>query len=89
MSVPWRATRKPGTSPATPSEQKLIGIYSSTRLDIMELEHLIADGEGLSEQDLKRLDKAVTVIKVGFKLVKLVLKKHGYQKTKPTVKEKV
>ena len=55
----------------------------------MELEHLIADGEGLSEQDLKRLDKAVTVIKVGFKLVKLVLKKHGYQKTKPTVKEKV
>jgi hypothetical protein len=36
-----------------------------------------------TEKDLKRLDKAATVMKVGFKLIKLVLHRHGARKVKP------
>lgn len=51
--------------------------YNDLRFTCHELEELIASVEGdpgWSEKDLKRLDKAVTVMKVGFKILKKVLK---------------
>jgi hypothetical protein len=51
--------------------------YNNLRFTCHELEELISvveDHPDWSEKDLKRLDKAVTVMKVGFKIMKKVLK---------------
>lgn len=61
----------------TPTEDVLLDAYQCLRLDIDELEQIIGGGDGLTEDDLKRLDKAVTLIKVGAKMVKRVLRAHG------------
>jgi hypothetical protein len=49
-------------------------IYTNLRFECAELEALIG-ANSWSEQDLKRLDKAVTVMKVGFKMLKKVARK--------------
>jgi hypothetical protein len=53
--------------------------YRKLRKDASELERVLQeitdaghDGGPLSEKELKRMDKAVTVMKVGFKIVKKV-----------------
>lgn len=78
---------KPPADEPTPESDAVLHTYQNMRLDCIELEELIGNGEGLSEKDLKRLDKAVTVIKVGFKLIKMVLRAHGYRQVKPVPAE--
>lgn len=59
--------------------------YNDLRFTCHELEELIASVEGSedwSEKDLKRLDKAVTVMKVGFKIFKKVLKSRAKRQVK-------
>lgn len=50
-------------------------LYQNLRADCAELEEMIAKDSSFTTQDLKRLDKAVTVMKVGFKIMKKALKK--------------
>ncbi len=49
-------------------------ILNNLKLQCFELEEHLEDAVGLTEKDLKRLDKAVTVMKVGFKIMKKVAK---------------
>lgn len=63
-----------------PDEKLLAHLYGNFRTDLDELEELIASGEHFSEKDLKRLDKAVTLMKVGAKYIKKVLHRHGWRK---------
>lgn len=51
-------------------------VYTDLRADVEVLEGLI-DGSDLDEKTLKRLDKAVTTIKVGLKVMKRALKRSG------------
>ena len=58
-------------------DELAVSQYNSLRFTCHELEELISSVEGedgWTEKDLKRLDKAVTVMKVGFKILKKVLK---------------
>ena len=95
MSSPWHGTErvptpKPGWPHPKPAPEPtkesalLLETYKSLRLDCIELEELIGNGRGLSDKDLKRLDKAVTVMKVSFKIVKKVLRRHGFREMKPS-----
>jgi hypothetical protein len=50
-------------------------LYQGLRIHCCDLEELIeSDSGAFSEKDLKRLDKAVTVMKVGFKIMKKVVR---------------
>jgi hypothetical protein len=53
---------------------RMRSIYTNLRFECAELEHLIGAGQ-FSEQDMKRLDKAVVLMKVGFKILKKVARK--------------
>ena len=55
-----------------PSKDLLSFLVDSFKAQCSELEEYLEDGIGLSDKDLKRLDKAVTVMKVGFKIMKKV-----------------
>lgn len=65
-----------------PADHRVLqATYIDFRRDCCALEELIAraptDGtEALTPEDLKRLGKAVTVMKVAFKIVKKVLRVH-------------
>ena len=62
----------------SPQEDALLRSYGGIRLDVVEIEELLSSpSDDWSDEDLKRLDKAVTVIKAGAKIVKKVLKAHG------------
>lgn len=65
--------------PADPASRALLATYVALRQECIGLEQLIESGaaDGLTADDLKRLDKAVTVMKVGFKMVKKVLRSRG------------
>lgn len=76
-SAPKPAPEPETPKDPTPTEDLLARTYAGLRLEIAELEVLMAGGEGLSERDLKRLDKGVVLMKVGAKLVKRVLRTHG------------
>ena len=76
----------PNAPSPTDDEMMLFDNFCSMRLDIIALEQLIEAGEW-TEQDVKRLDKVVTVIKVGMKLMKKVLRSHGYAAPSRTAKE--
>ncbi len=61
--------------PWTPKAPETIPeAYNALRAACERLECLIEASDDLTEKDLKRLDKAVTVMKVGFKLLKKVEK---------------
>lgn len=52
-------------------------VYENLRADCSKLEHLLqhaTENGTLAEKELKRLDKSVVVMKVGFKLLKKALK---------------
>lgn len=50
--------------------------YETLRRTCNGLEHLLEhNAEGLSDKALKRMDKAITVMKVGFKIMKKAIKK--------------
>lgn len=59
-------------------------MYSNIRNDIVDLEEYIECAQ-LSEDDIKSLDKAVTLLKVGSKYIKKYLKRKG-RKTKVLVR---
>ncbi len=59
---PWRGRQEP-----------MIPVYNEMRSQCSALEELIEAGD-FTEKELKRLDKAVTVMKVGFKMLKKVIK---------------
>ena len=68
----------------THQETKLIKFYKNLRTATIGIEQMIEDLESagcetFSNQDLHRLDKAVVVCKVGFKMVKKILKSHGFK----------
>ena len=66
------------TSGASSPKEMAEVIYKNLRHNCMELEELIEYAEkmgGLDAKALKRLDKAVTVMKVGFKIMKKATKK--------------
>lgn len=71
---------KPNQPKQPPAEvENLARTYCNLRQDCVEMEELLAaDPPALADKDRKRLDKAVTVMKVSFKLVAKVLRKHGY-----------
>jgi hypothetical protein len=76
--VPDRSDENP-----TPTEDRLRRDYANLRLDCADLEELLGSlPSDLTAKDLKRLDKAVTVMKVGFKIVAKVLRKHGFDTSK-------
>lgn len=92
MSSPWhtwtdvppkRPSQPKEDKPKTPQSEAVFTVYKNMRLDGIELEEIIGNGEGLTAKDLKRLDKAVTVIKMGYKIIKMVLRAHGYREMKP------
>lgn len=61
-----------------PHESLLVEAYGELRLQCIQIEEVIAADNLLTLEELTRLDKAVTVMKVGFKLVKKVLAKRGH-----------
>lgn len=83
---PWRYVPKVDPLPPKKKEETdiLAMTYQNLRIDGIELEELIGGAKHLSDRDRKRLDKAVTVMKVGMKLIKKVLKAYGYRELKPT-----
>lgn len=76
------------TAPA-PEESLLADIYAKMRIDGYDLEDLIsvvdAEESGWTDEDRKRLDKAAVLLKVGMKIVKKVLKSHGFRSLKPII----
>lgn len=72
--------------PSNPTTRSLLASYVELRSECAGLEELIERGD-LTEQDVMRLDKAVTVMKVGFKIVKKVLRAQGIAgRMKPKVR---
>lgn len=64
-------------------QRGLLTAYIDLRRDCVAIEELISNpNSSLSEDDLKRLDKAVTVMKVSFKMVKKVLRSHNVKDLK-------
>lgn len=66
-------------------DQLLLENYKNLRFETHEIEEIIAAAEidpDFSEQDIKRLDKAVTVMKAGFKMLKKAIRKRGILNTK-------
>jgi predicted ATP-dependent serine protease len=70
---------KADTQPKNQSTAELLTIYTELRSSGIALECLIDKPGSLTTEDLKRLDKAVTVMKVGFKIVKKVLRTRGIE----------
>ena len=60
------------------------GLYEEIRESCHAMEELIGQNS-LPEKTLKRLDKAVTVMKVGFKIIKKALKEQSRKGAVPVV----
>jgi hypothetical protein len=87
---PWDSDDWPSKHPdryvplePPPDEAELMGLYNQLRHHTEALEALLGRLDerpgNFTTDDLKRLDKAVTVAKVGFKMVKRVLRKRGFR----------
>lgn len=70
-----RCNQKPPKGQSS-STLELMADYVNLRRDCEALEEMIASGT-LEDEEVKRLDKAVTVMKVGFKMVKKVIRARG------------
>jgi hypothetical protein len=86
LDIPERPSRAPddpaGPAPdEKPSETDYLArSYANLRFECADLEDIIGAKDcGLNPKDLKRLDKAVTVMKVGFKIIARVLRAQGYE----------
>lgn len=81
-----RGRKAPPVPTRNPSrtEDMLARCYTGLRQEGIDLEELIGSFEPgeFTEKELKRLDKAVTVMKVGFKLIKMVLRGRGMRTRK-------
>lgn len=79
----WTSTHAPGCPHGSPTPsgevRSLLTAYVDLRRDCIAIEELIERSSDLTADDLKRLDKAVTVMKVGFKMVKKVLRSQGVE----------
>jgi hypothetical protein len=86
MSIPYGWPRN---TPADIPDSfcSLLGEYQNIRLDLESLEELAAQPDPeFSEDELKKLDKAIVVMRTGSKLIKRILRKrgfHGNLKTHP------
>ena len=91
----WTGAHAPSCPNGTPPPAQyraLLVDYVDLRRSCMSVEELIEQAD-FTEEERKTLDKSVTVIKVGFKMIKQVLKQNGAitstwrettaQKTKP------
>ena len=54
----------------------LLTTYQELRLNCITLEDFIGKGT-FTPNEIKRLDKAITVMKVGFKMVKKIIRQRG------------
>ena len=78
-SVRKRASRKasqmPGTRPGDPNwPPSYARAYTTLRAACIDLEMAIGEDEGLTAKQAKRLDKSITVMKAGFKMMKKAMK---------------
>lgn len=75
--------------PRDPYTRGLLAIYTELRSNGIALEELVGAHPVDDLDELKRIDKAITVMKAGFKMVKKVLRKRGVDgRLKPEVKVK-
>ena len=75
-------TGGPGNEPwRTPWRGSMIPVYNELRNQCATLEELIEAGD-FTEKELKRLDKSVTVMKAGFKMLKKVIKRQQTEERK-------
>lgn len=65
------------------TESLLIADYQSIRLDIAEIEKIAGSDRGLTDDEIKRLDKSIVLMKVGAKMIKKILRARGYRELKP------
>lgn len=65
----------PNRPPKPDDKQSIDRVYHRLRHACAALEEVIEDRADLTEKQRKRLDKAVTVMKVGFKIVKKAMGK--------------
>lgn len=80
----YKPAPEPKRPPVAPDDEpgttdQMARSYANLRFECADLEAIIADAKGLTEKDLKRLDKAVTVMKVAFKIVAKVLRQYGHE----------
>lgn len=77
---------KPDKSDDSPDPVKdyVRHMYSNLRNDIVDLEEFISSSD-LTEDEIKRLDKSVTLLKVGSKYIKKFMRERGV-KTKVLVR---
>lgn len=71
-----------GGKSAKKSEKELIKIYKNLRLATIELEEFLEkyfETADMTAKEYHRLDKSVVIQKVGFKLVKKILKGRGFK----------
>lgn len=61
------------------SEHRLAASFLVIRGGVQSLEEAVEQG-GFTEEQLKELDKAAVIIKAGAKLVKRVLRQHGFRR---------
>lgn len=69
--------RPPVPEDDDPNVRAIAATYVNLRAECDAFENLLGNGGGLTEKDAKRLDKAASVMKVGFKLMKKALKQHA------------
>ena len=70
--------------------ERHFGVLKSECSDLERLIAVVTEDcqiYGLTDKDLKRLDKAVTVMKVGMKIVKKVARREGMRKRRKALKE--
>ena len=83
-SCPRGGASQPGGPKPSMEHRRLLDAYVNLRRYCIDLEELIEassepGNDSLTAEDLKRLDKSVTVMKVGFKVVKKVLRSKGVE----------
>lgn len=61
---------------------EMLALYVDLRRACLAFEICISERRELTADELKRLDKATTVMKLGFKLVKQVLRARGVEDLK-------
>lgn len=67
--------------------QSIEQAYDALRFHCELLEEILeANAQGLSDKTLKRSDKAVTVMKVGFKILKKAINKQHELRKIPTIR---
>ena len=67
---------------ASVNEKKTVDEYKDLRITLHNIEQLI-DNKDWNEEESKRLDKSLVVLKLGAKMLKKILKDRGWKELKP------